>query len=47
VTDEANIWVRASFDGPALVEPFNAEVRPLAPEERVAAVAASVESVWP
>jgi len=35
------------FDGPALVEPFNAEVRALAPEERVAAVAASLESVWP
>ena len=29
------------------VEPFNAEVRPLAPEDRVAAVAASLESVWP
>jgi hypothetical protein len=28
-------------------EPFNAEVRALAPEERVAAVAASLESVWP
>jgi hypothetical protein len=47
VTDEANIWVRAGFDGPALVEPFNAEVLPLAPQERVAAVAASLESVWP
>jgi hypothetical protein len=35
------------LDGPALVEPFNAEVRALAPEERVAAVAASLESVWP
>jgi len=33
-------------DAPA-VEPFNAEVRALPPEERVAAVAASVESVWP
>jgi hypothetical protein len=27
------------------VEPFNAEVRALAPEERIAAVAASLESV--
>ena len=35
------------FDGPTLVEPFNAEVRALPPEERVAAVAASLESVWP
>ena len=35
------------FDRPALVEPFNAEVRALASEERVAAVAASLESVWP
>jgi hypothetical protein len=35
------------FDGPAFVEPFNAEVRALAPEERVAAVAASLESVRP
>ena len=35
------------FDGPALVESFNAEVRALVPEERVAAVAASLESVWP
>jgi sugar phosphate isomerase/epimerase len=35
------------FDGPALVEPFSAEVRALAPEARVAAVAASLESVWP
>jgi len=35
------------FDGPALVEPFDAEVRALAPEERVAAVAASLESVRP
>jgi sugar phosphate isomerase/epimerase len=35
------------FDGPALVEPVKAEVRALAPEERVAAVAASLESVWP
>jgi sugar phosphate isomerase/epimerase len=35
------------FDGPALVEAFNAEVRALAPEERFAAVAASLESVWP
>jgi sugar phosphate isomerase/epimerase len=32
------------FDGPTLVEPFNAEVRALPPEERVAA---SLESVWP
>jgi hypothetical protein len=35
------------FDGPAPVEPFNAEVRALAPEERVSAVAASLESVLP
>jgi sugar phosphate isomerase/epimerase len=35
------------FDGPALVEPFNAEVRALAPEERVAAAATSLGSVWP
>ena len=35
------------FDGPTLVEPFNAEVRALPPEERVAAVAASLESVSP
>lgn len=35
------------FDGAALVEPFNAEVRALAPEERAAAVAASLERVWP
>jgi hypothetical protein len=28
-------------------EPFNAEVRAIAPEERVAAVAASLESGWP
>src|SRR3989442_914856 len=34
-------------DGPTLVEPFNAVVRALPPEERVAAVAASMESVWP
>jgi GMP synthase-like glutamine amidotransferase len=27
--------------------PFNAEVWALPPEERVAAVAASLESVWP
>jgi hypothetical protein len=35
------------FDRPTLVEPFNAEVRALRPEERVAFVAASLESVWP
>jgi sugar phosphate isomerase/epimerase len=35
------------FDGPTLVEPFNAEVRTLPPEERVAAVAAFLESVSP
>jgi hypothetical protein len=35
------------FDNPTLVEPFNAEVRALPPEERVAAVAGSLESVWP
>jgi sugar phosphate isomerase/epimerase len=35
------------FDGPTLVEPFNAEVRALPPDGRVAAVAASLESVWP
>jgi sugar phosphate isomerase/epimerase len=35
------------FDGPAFVEPFNAEVRALAQEERVAAVAASLENVRP
>jgi sugar phosphate isomerase/epimerase len=35
------------FDGPTLVEPFNAEVRAPPPEGRVAAVAASLESVWP
>jgi len=35
------------FDGPTLVEPFNAEVRALPPQERVAAVAAFLESVWP
>jgi hypothetical protein len=35
------------FDGPTLVEPFNAEVRALPPDERVAAVAASLQSVWP
>jgi hypothetical protein len=35
------------FDGPTLVEPSNAEVRALPPEGRVAAVAASLESVWP
>lgn len=35
------------FDGPALVEPSNAEVRALAPDERVAAVAAFLESVRP
>ena len=38
---------KIAFDGPALVEPFNAEVRALAPGERVAAVAASLQSVWP
>jgi hypothetical protein len=32
---------------PAFVEPFNAEVRALAPEERGPAVAASLESVRP
>src|SRR3982074_525115 len=31
------------FAGPTLVEPFNAEVRALPPEGRVAAVAASLE----
>ena len=35
------------FGGPTLVEPFNAEVRALPPEGRVAAVAASLGSVWP
>jgi len=35
------------FDGPTVVEPLNAEVRALPPEERVAAVAASLESVRP
>jgi hypothetical protein len=35
------------FDGPPLVERFNADVRALAPEERVAAVAASLGSDWP
>jgi len=34
-------------DGPTVVEPLNAEVRALPPEERVAAVAASLESVRP
>ena len=35
------------FDGPAIVEPINAEMRALDPRERVAAVAASLECVWP
>jgi len=35
------------FDGPTLVEPFNAEVRTLPPEARVAVVAACLEGVWP
>src|SRR3989442_6166042 len=34
-------------DGPTLVEPFNAVVRALPPQDRVAAVGASLESVWP
>jgi hypothetical protein len=35
------------FDGPTLVESFNAEVRAPPPEEGLAAVAASLESVSP
>ena len=35
------------FDGPVIVEPFNADVRALPPPERVAAVAASLAAVWP
>ena len=35
------------FDGPVIVEPFNAGVRALPPPERVAAVAASLAAVWP
>jgi hypothetical protein len=34
------------FDAPTLVEPFHAEVRMLPPDGRVAAIAASQESVW-
>jgi hypothetical protein len=43
-----SVWdCETGVDGPALVEPFNAEALALPPEERAAAVAASLESVWP